>query len=547
MKPTAVFLRLAGLLLSQGYIFWVAFVLVTLASLFQPLRPYLYRYVIDHPLQEKNIPALWGWGAVLLVLTVIHALIQRGQTLATQRLAWRLTRQLRQALFSKVLRLSIPVVERFPTGILYTRTITDTQTLQSTLSETFLVIAGELLQLAFLIGLMFFVDVRLTLVTLLVMPLGILASRYFSGRIRESFARVRTYIARTNGYLQELFQSRELTESVGAEPALWRLFLRLNRLYYLSYRRVVGYFAWFFPVMETVTLVGLSAVLLAGAYLMYRGETTLGALVAFTLYQQLFFRPFRIIADQVNSLQMGIVSAERIFRLLDHPGEEHTGGSVPATSPPYTLSIENLHFGYAAEHMVLQGLTLHFSPGRIYGITAPTGSGKSTLFYLLLGYYEPTAGDIRLGGLSLHHWDKAKLREVIAYIPQEPVLFEGTLRENLTLYEDLPDEALWAAAERLGFSEYVKEWNLDQLVGTGGAALSAGERQLVALWRAALRDPAVWILDEPTAHIDPQTEALIYQRLRRLAENAIVIIVAHRPEARTYCDEVIHLLSAHAA
>lgn len=547
MKARTVFLRLARLLLQQGRLFWVAFLLVATASFFQPLRPYLYRYVIDHPLKAGDIPALWMWGAILVGLTFLHAAVQRGQTLATQRLAWGIARQLRQALFKKVLRLSIPTLERFPTGILYTRTLTDTQTLQSTLAETFLVIAGELLQLAFLIVLMFFVDVRLTVVTLIVMPLGIWASRYFSRKIRESFARVRLYIARMNGYLQELIQSRELTESIGAEPTLWRHFLRINHLYYLSYRRVVGYFAWFFPTMETVTLVGLSAVLLAGTYLMYRGETTVGALVAFTLYQQLFFRPFRIIADQVNSMQMGLVSAERIFRLLDQKGEEPSGGKLPPTPPPYTLEVRDLHFGYTEDRWVLEGVSLRFVPGRVYGITAPTGSGKSTLFYLLLGYYEPQAGEILLGGLPLSQWDKAKLREVIAYIPQEPVLFEGTLRDNLTLYEDIPEEQIWAAAERMGFSAYVKDWRLDQLLGAGGNALSAGERQLIALWRAALREPAVWILDEPTAHIDPQTEALIYQQLRRLAEKAIVLIVAHRPDVRAYCDEVISLISAYAA
>ncbi|MCS7153574.1 MAG: ABC transporter ATP-binding protein/permease [Bacteroidia bacterium] len=547
MKPTAVFLRLAQILLRQGAVFWTALLLVTITSLFQPLRPYLYRYVIDHPLQEGDAKALLWWGVALIGITFLHSAFQRGQTVFTQRLAWSIARQLRKELFSKVLRLSIPTLEKYPTGILYTRTLTDTQTLQSTLSETFLVIAGELLQLFFLIGLMFFMNVRLTLATLIVMPLGLWTSRYFSRKIRESFARVRLYIARMNGYLQEFFQSRELTESVGAEPALWSRFTRLNHLYYLSYRRVVGYFAWFFPTMETVTLIGLTGVLLYGAYLIHEGEATVGALVAFSLYQQLFFRPFRIIADQVNSLQMGLVSAERIFRLLDQHGEEKSTGEVPPSPPPYTLSIERISFGYTEERYVLRDLTLHFAPGAVYGITAPTGTGKSTLFYLLLGYYAPQKGEIRLGNLPLSRWDKQRLRELIAYIPQEPVLFEGTLRENLTLYEDFSDAEIWEAARRLGFLEYVEGWDLEQSISMGGSSFSAGERQLIALWRAALRKPAVWILDEPTAHIDPSTEALIYRRLRLLASDAIVIVVAHRPEAQAYCDHIIALNPAHAA
>ncbi|MCS7296932.1 MAG: ABC transporter ATP-binding protein [Bacteroidia bacterium] len=547
MKPLPTLFRLSLLLLQQQRLFWLAFAFVTLASFLQPFRPFLYRYVIDHPLRQGDVSALLWWGVGLAGLTAFHALIQRGQTLTTQRLAWSITRNLRKQVFDKVLRLSIPTVERFPTGILYTRTLTDTQTLQSTLAETFLVIAGELLQLAFLVGLMFFVDVRLTVVTLLIMPIGIWISHYFSRHIRESFSRVRLYIARMNGYLQELFQSRELTESLGAELTLWQRFQRLNLLYYLSYRRVVGYFALFFPAMEIATLLGLSGVLIAGAYWIYEGETTVGSLVAFTLYQQLFFRPFRIIADQVNSLQMGLVSADRIFRLLDHEGEEVQEGEVPSALPPYDLEIRGLSFGYEAGRPILEGLSLHLKPGRVYGIYAPTGGGKSTLFYLLLGYYQPQAGEIRLGGIPIQCWKKQRLREVIAYIPQEPVLFEGTLKENLTLYEEMPDEVLWQAAEKMGFIEYVRSWDLYQSIGSGGTPLSAGERQLVALWRAALRTPAVWIMDEPTAHIDPETERLIYQRLRYLASNAIVIIVAHRPQAHAYCDELIPLLPACAA
>ncbi|MCS7189152.1 MAG: ABC transporter ATP-binding protein, partial [Bacteroidia bacterium] len=477
----------------------------------------------------------------------LHALLLRGQGLATQQLAWAVSQELRQKLFDKVLRLSIPVVESYPSGILYTRTLTDTQTLQSTLAETFLVIAGEIFQLIFLILMMFLLDPFLATITLITMPFGILASKYFSKKIRESFSRVRYYIAYLNGYLQELLQSRETTESLGCEDSLWRRFRRLNLAYYLSYRRVIGYFAFFFPTMELVTLLGLAGVLVAGSYLIYTKQTTIGALVAFSLYQQLFFRPFRIIADQVNSLQMGLVSAERIFRLLDRSGEEREGGKLPSHSPPYHIHIQNVSFRYDPAVPLLEDLSFHWEPGKVYGITAPTGKGKSTLFYLLLGYYTPQKGDILIGGVSLSEWDKRRLRELIAYIPQEPVLFEGTLRENLTLYMDIPDDQIWAAIEFLGLRSVVDNWSLSDKITAGGTTLSAGQRQIIALWRAALKKPAIWILDEPTAHIDSETESLIYAQLRKWARESIILLVAHRPQALTYCDEVIALSYAHAA
>ena len=549
MNPYQTTRRLLRELAHRPYAFLGALLLVFLVSSFQPLRPYLYRYIIDHPLSERNYSAFWLWGGTLIGLTLLHALLQRLQNLATQRLAWSLIHDLRVRLFEKILRLQVPVLTRYSSGILFTRLMTDTQTLQSTLSETLLVIGSELLQLFILLVLMFVVDPFLALVTLFTLPLGLATSSYFSRKIRESFTRVRRYIGLMNAYLQELLRTRELAWALAIEDNLLRRFHRLNRQFYKSYRRTIGYFSFFFPAMDLVTIVGLIVVLGAGSYRLSMGETTIGTLIAFSLYLQIFFRPFRILADQVNSLQMGLVSADRIFRLLDHPAQEKAGGQTPAGPPPYTLVARQVSFAYQVGEPVLENFSLQAHPGEVVALSAPTGSGKSTFFYLIMGYYEPQAGEIRLGDLSISDWDKGVLRRHIAYIPQEPVLFEGTLRENLTLYEPFSDEDIWIAAEKIGIASYVSEWPLDMSIAPHGQNLSAGERQLVALWRAALRRPVLWLLDEPTAQIDPQTEALLYQSLRRLSEGAIVLLIAHRPQAHAYCDRVVSLpsCSAHAA
>jgi len=549
MNPYQTTRRLLRELAHRPYAFLGALLLVFLVSSFQPLRPYLYRYIIDHPLSERNYSAFWLWGGILIGLTLLHALLQRFQNLATQRLAWSLIHDLRVRLFEKILRLQVPVLTRYSSGILFTRLMTDTQTLQSTLSETLLVIGSELLQLFILLVLMFVVDPFLALVTLFTLPLGLATSSYFSRKIRESFTRVRRYIGLMNAYLQELLRTRELAWALAIEDNLLRRFHRLNRQFYKSYRRTIGYFSFFFPAMDLVTIVGLIVVLGAGSYRLSMGETTIGTLIAFSLYLQIFFRPFRILADQVNSLQMGLVSADRIFRLLDHPAQEKAGGQTPAAPPPYALVARQVSFAYQVGEPVLENFSLQAHPGEVVALSAPTGSGKSTFFYLIMGYYEPQAGEIRLGDLSISDWDKGALRRHIAYIPQEPVLFEGTLRENLTLYEPFSDEDIWIAAEKIGIASYVSEWPLDMSIAPHGQNLSAGERQLVALWRAALRRPVLWLLDEPTAQIDPQTEALLYQSLRRLSEGAIVLLIAHRPQAHAYCDRVVRLpsRSAHAA
>jgi len=549
MNPYQVTRRLLSELSRRPYAFLGALLIVFLVSSFQPLRPYLYRYIIDHPLAERNYTAFWTWGAILVGLTFLHAFLQRLQNLVTQRLAWTLIHDLRTRLFSKILRLQIPILSRYSSGILFTRLMTDTQTLQSTLSETILVIGSELLQLLILLVLMFLVDPLLAVVTLLTLPLGLATSSYFSRKIRNSFHRVRRYIGLMNAYLQELIRTRELSWALGIENSLLKRFHRLNTQFYKSYRRVINYFSFFFPAMDLVTIVGLVVVLSVGSYLLSEGKTTIGTLVAFSLYLQIFFRPFRILADQVNSLQMGLVSADRLFRLLDHPAQEPIRGLRPSTPPPYDLEARRVSFSYQAGEPVLENFSLRAKSGEVVALSAPTGSGKSTFFYLLLGYYEPQGGEILYGGLPIAQWDKEALRQEIAYIPQEPVLFEGTLLENLTLYEPYSEAEIWAAAEKVGIYSYVKDWRLDMWLGAHGQNLSAGQRQLVALWRAALRKPSLWLLDEPTARIDPQTETILYQSLRRMAQNAIVLLIAHRPQAHAYCDRVIHFQprAAHAA
>ncbi len=549
MNPYQVTRRLLTELARRPYAFLGTLLLVFLVSSFQPLRPYLYRYVIDHPLSERNYTAFWIWGTILIGLTFLHALLQRFQNLLTQRLAWSLIHDLRMRLFEKILRLPIPYLSRYSSGILFTRLMTDTQTLQSTLSETLLVIGSELLQLLILLVLMFLIDPLLTFITLLTLPLGLVTSSYFSRKIRISFHRVRHYIGLMNAYLQELIRTRELSWALGVEKSLLQRFDRLNKQFYKSYRRVIDYFSFFFPAMDLVTIIGLIAVLSAGSYLLSQGKTTIGTLVAFSLYLQIFFRPFRILADQVNSLQMGLVSADRLFRLLDNPAEEPSQGEKPSIHPPYSLEVRNITFSYHPEEPVLENFSFQARPGEVVALSAPTGSGKSTFFYLLLGYYEPEKGEILYGGLSIARWDREALRREVAYIPQEPVLFEGTLLENLTLYEPYSEEEVWAAAEKIGIQTYVKDWRLDLSVGPHGQNLSAGERQLIALWRAALRKPGLWLLDEPTARIDPQTEIVLYQSLRRIARNSIVLLIAHRPEAHKYCDRVVSFQprAAHAA
>lgn len=549
MNPYQVTRRLLTELARRPYAFLGALLLVFLVSSFQPLRPYLYRYIIDHPLSERNYTAFWAWGAILIGLTFLHALLQRLQNLVTQRLAWSLIHDLRVRLFQKILRLPIPYLSRYSSGLLFTRLMTDTQTLQSTLSETLLVIGSELLQLLILLVLMFLIDPWLTFITLLTLPLGLATSSYFSRKIRLSFHRVRHYIGLMNAYLQELIRTRELSWALGAEKSLLQRFHRLNKQFYKSYRRVIDYFSFFFPAMDLVTIIGLIAVLSAGTYLLSQGKTTIGTLVAFSLYLQIFFRPFRILADQVNSLQMGLVSADRLFRLLDNPAEEPSQGQIPSTPPPYALEVRSIAFSYHPGEPVLEDFSFQARPGEVVALSAPTGSGKSTFFYLLLGYYEPEKGEILYGGLSIAQWNREALRREIAYIPQEPVIFEGTLMENLTLYEPYSEEEVWKAAEKIGIYPYVKDWRLNSDIGPHGQNLSAGERQLIALWRAALRQPGLWLLDEPTARIDPQTEVILYQSLRRMAQNAIVLLIAHRPEAHKYCDRVVSFQprTAHAA
>ncbi|MGQ9863473.1 MAG: ABC transporter ATP-binding protein [Bacteroidia bacterium] len=504
----------------------IALFLTLALSLLGPLRPYLYRHIIDE-IQKPQI--LIFYASLLGVISIAFALFHHFQLRLSNRIALELILFLRRKLFHRTLHLTTSYLDKTPSGWLYTRLISDIQNLQTTFSETFLTMGSETLQILFLVILMYLTDPWLTLLTLATLPASWIMMRFFQKRIHKAFDKIRSFAAQLNAFIQESYVGRETLATLQAYPQAEKIFHRLNHAYYQGFRQTITYFSIFFPALEIFTTATLILILAYGSWQITHQTSTPGTLIAFVFYLQLFFRPLRLLSDQLNTLQLGLVSAKRIRHILESaPQEKRLPPQKSLPRGPYAIRLENLTFGYKPKKTIFENLNFEFEAGKFYVLSAPTGTGKTTLFSLLVRYYLPQKGEIYLADIPLSQWNLDQLRSQIVYIPQDPVLLRGSLYENLTFYQAMPEKKLWTAAEKLGIARWAKELALQHPLQEGGHNLSAGEKQLLALWRLYLRQPAVLLLDEVTAHIDPYTEKFLQQALSAFRGKTTILAIAHR-------------------
>ena len=401
-----------------------------------------------------------------------------------------------------------------------------------------------------IIGMMLWMDVRLTLVTLLTVPMLWAATTWFRKGARKGYDMVRTRIARINAFLQEHFAGAQTVQIFNAEIKSIKKFRWINADYRKANIDTIFYYAVFFPLVDFIGAVGIALIIWYGGYRVMQNTPahtvlTLGALVAFIQYSSFLFQPIRDISDKYNVLQAAVVASHRVFKTLDLP--------IAITSPAKPrksgrargiIEFENVWFAYKSEDWVLKDVSFKVNPGESIALVGHTGSGKSTITNLLMRFYDVQRGRILLDGVDLREWDLKSLRENFAVVLQEIFLFSGTIEGNIRLgRDDISEERVkWAAREvsaepfinRLkgGYQAEVKE---------RGAGLSVGQKQLVSFARALAFDPALLILDEATSSIDTETEQLIQQAIERVMRNRTSIVVAHRLSTIQRADQIIVL------
>jgi ATP-binding cassette subfamily B protein len=456
---------------------------------------------------------------------------------------------LRMRLYDHIQQQSMAFFSSRPTARLVTRVTNDVQNMHELFTTFVAMVFKDVFLLVGVAAVLIYLNWRLALAGFAVMPAVVWAAWRFSAKARDIFRALRVKVAEINTRMAETIEGIRTIQTFGREAANYERFAALNAENYRLGMRQIHIFAIFMPVIELLGIVAVAILILYGGSHVLAGTISLGALVAALSYMRMFFRPLRDLAENYNVLQNAMASAERIFALLD------TDQRLPITATAVAgerfrshglkrLEFDGVDFAYNPGEHVLKGLSFEVRQGQTVALVGPTGAGKTSVLNLILRFYDPVTGEIRLNDRPLNHWDPSHLRSMMALVPQEPVLFSGTLRDNIFQEPGRVDDAtvtrIIASSNCSRLVERLPQ-GIDTPLVKGGAELSSGERQLVAIARALAREPELILLDEATSYIDSQTETAIHQALRNLMSGRTSIIVAHRLSTAREADRIIAL------
>ncbi|MFY9164060.1 ABC transporter ATP-binding protein [Aquirufa antheringensis] len=534
--------RLYGFIQPYRFRFWFLVFLILCMAGISPVVPLLIRYTLDNYLGltfASDLVRMLGWmlGALLL---------QTGLQFSTSYLAGYLgqtvIRDIRIQLYEKIVNLRLAFFDATPIGRLVTRTVSDIETLNDVFSEGLASIAGDLLQLFLILGVMFYADWRLTLIIIATVPFMIFSTYVFKEYIKKSFNEVRTAVANLNSFVQEHISGMLIVQMFHAEKQELAKFNRINEEHRDANIRGILAYSVFFPVADVIAAIGTGLVVWAASTYIVKEEMGVGTLTAFIMFINLFYRPIRMLADRFNTLQMGIVSTERILTLLDSTDYLQNNGTIQADHIEGKIVFSDVTFAYQEPEWVVKNVSFTVEAGKTCAIVGATGAGKSSIIGLLGRLYDCQSGEINIDGVPLTSYEIGSLRKNIAVVLQDVFLFSSSIAYNIHLGdESITQDKMVEAAKAVGVHDFILSLpgGYDYEVKERGATLSVGQRQLISFVRALVHNPKIIVLDEATSSVDSETEVLIQQAISTLMKGRTAVVIAHRLSTIRNSDQIL--------
>ena len=527
----------------QKQFYFLVFLTLALAIL-APARPYLIQIAIDEHVAIGDAAGLLKIIYVLVVLMVIQAIAQWAHTYYSGWIGQVIIKDIRVRLYTHLLRLRLKFFDNTPIGRLVTRNVSDIETLADVFSEGLAAIIGDLLQIVTILGVMFYIDWKLTLVSLSTLPLLVISTYVFKEKIKVTFNDVRNAVANLNSFLQEHITGMTIVQLFNREQREFDKFKEINREHRTAHIRSVLYYSVYFPVAEIIQAIGIGLVVWYGAVGVLGMDLQIGILISFIMYLQLFFRPIRMIADRFNTLQMGVVSSSRIFKLLASSEHIANEGSFSPEKVQGNVRLDKVWFAYKEEDYVLKNISFEAKQGQTIALVGATGAGKSSIINLISRFYEINKGAITIDGTNIQDFGLSALRKHIGVVLQDVFLFSSSIYQNITLGNpSITKEQVLEAAELVGAAKFIENLpgGLDYNVMERGATLSVGQRQLISFVRAMVYNPEILILDEATSSVDSETEELIQESIEKMMHGRTSIVIAHRLSTIQKADQILVL------
>ncbi|HHP7240078.1 MAG TPA: ABC transporter ATP-binding protein [Cyclobacteriaceae bacterium] len=524
--------------------FYFLILLTVLIALLGPLRPLLVTYTIDNPVAHADYQGLVNMIMLLIALLVAQFVVQYLHTYLSGWLGQNIIRDIRIKLFRHLQSLKLKFFDKTPIGRLVTRNISDIETLSDVFTQGVAAMTGDVLQLLVILGVMFWIDWKLTLIALSTFPILIFATYLFKEKIKEAFGEVRAAVSNLNSFVQEHITGMNIVQIFNSEKREYKKFEEINNEHRQANLKSVLYYSIYFPVAEVIQAASIGLIVWWGAKGVLHEETTIGALIGFIMYVQMFFRPIRMIADRFNTLQMGIVSSNRILDLLDDKSNIANTGNFKPDQLTGGVKFEKVWFAYNGEDYVLKDINLQVQPGETLALVGATGAGKTSIINLLSRFYEISKGQILIDGVDIKDYELSVLRRHIAVVLQDVFLFSDTIYNNITLKDPtISKSKIQEAAELVGARDFIEKLpgRYDYNVMERGATLSVGQRQLISFVRALVYDPEIIVLDEATSSVDTETEELIQNAINKLMKGRTSIVIAHRLSTIQKADKIVVL------
>jgi ATP-binding cassette subfamily B multidrug efflux pump len=527
-------------------IFIWSVILTILLALIAPVRPFLIKYTLDNYILKGHYNGLLMMTIVMLFMLVLQSIIQYSHTLLTNTLGQSAIRDLRINVFNHITRLRLKYFDKTPIGQLITRTVSDLETISDIFSEGLIVIIGDILQVIAIIGVMFYADWQLTIVVLLPIPLLVMATSVFQRSIKSAFQEIRTEVSNLNTYLQEHITGISIIQYFAREEQEYRKFKKINMRYRDANIRSNWYYSIFFPVVEVISAMSLGLLVWYGAksILAKPLDVTPGTIAEFILYISMLFKPIRELADKFNTLQMGMVGAERVFKVLDTDELTVNNGTYAPEKMKGEISFDKVWFAYNDDNYVLKDLSFKVKAGQTIAMVGATGAGKSSTINILNRFYDIQKGVIKVDGIDINDYELNYLRSNIATVLQDVFLFSDTIFNNITLNNPKITMAeVVDAAQKVGAHDFIERLpgGYQYNVMERGATLSAGQAQLISFIRALVYNPSILVLDEATSSVDTETEMLIQTAIDKLMKGRTSIVIAHRLSTIQKADQIIVL------
>ncbi|MEX1189703.1 MAG: ABC transporter ATP-binding protein [Bacteroidia bacterium] len=512
---------------------WLSFsvALTVIMAFLSPVRPLLIQYTVDNYILDPNPNMLLNMTLIMIGILIFEGLGQFYSNFITNQLGQYVIRDLRLDVFNHITRLRISYFDNTPIGTLVTRVVSDIETIASIFTEGVVIVFGDLLQLTVVLSVMFYTDWRLTLISISTVPLLLIATNIFKNGIKKAFQEVRTQVARLNAFVQEHITGMNIVQIFNREQEEMEAFRKINKEHRTAHIQSVWHYSIFLPIVEILSAVSLGLLIWLGARGVISGNFSVGNLVAFTMYISMLFRPIRTLADRFNTLQMGMVSSERVFAVLDTHEYIADTGNLSPTHIKGKICFKEVNMAYKADDWILKGVSFEAKPGDTIAIVGSTGSGKTTIINLINRFYDYQKGEIEIDDVDIRDYNSQAIRSHISVVLQDVFLFSDTIANNISLNNpNISRAEIEEAAQQVGADVFINKLpgGYDFNVMERGGMLSAGQRQLIAFIRAYLFNPAILVLDEATSSVDTETEQLIQLATDKVTKGRTSIVIAHR-------------------